>query len=87
MNKTTSKMPDCPSCAGNGAVYEEPSGYFCRTCQKAFDDDPDEGGDYSEYDPSWRLQRQEAKEKRKREQAEARRKLPAGFRFSGRVRR
>jgi DNA-directed RNA polymerase subunit RPC12/RpoP len=85
MSKTT-KLPDCPDCGSNRAVYEEPTGYFCRTCHKAFDDSPDEGGDYSGYDPSWRMMREEEQEERKRQQAEAQRKRPVGFRVSGRTR-
>jgi DNA modification methylase len=85
MGKPTTKLPDCPSCADNRAVYEEPIGWFCVNCQVAFDDSPDEGGDYSTSDPSWRMQREEERAKRKRQRVEAQSKLPPGFRFSGRV--
>ena len=85
MSKTAAKLPDCPSCASNKAVYEEPTGYWCTTCQKAFDDDPDEGGDYYT-DPTRRLELADEREKRKRQEAEARKRLPPGFRFSRGVR-
>lgn len=73
------KMPDCPLCGDNRAVYEDGErDFYCRTCQQAFG--PDDGGDYSSHDPSWRMQREEEREKRKRERAAADRTLPCGFR-------
>ena len=78
MTKPT-KLPDCPSCGDNRAVYAEPTGYYCRTCQVVFDDDPNEGGDYSSHDPSWRMQREEARAERKKREQAKRRALPPGF--------
>jgi hypothetical protein len=77
---STTKLPDCPSCADNRNVYEEPIGYFCTLCQVAFDGDPGEGGDYSSSDPSWRLQREEERAKRKRQEQAKRAAMPPGFR-------
>ncbi len=53
----------CPFCKKRGAVYDGDRRYYCPSCKKLFDDDPDEGGDYSAYHASWRLERQE-REKR-----------------------
>jgi len=60
-----STMPRCIRCGSNAAVYHDGDrNYFCRTCKICFDDDPEEGGDYSMYDPAWRLQREENRRER-----------------------
>ena len=38
-----------------------------------FDDEPEEGGDYSAYDPSWRMEREEREKQRKLERAQKQR--------------
>ena len=73
------KLPDCPQCGDNRAVYEDGQrDFYCRTCQVAFG--PDDGGDYPSHDPSWRMQREEERAARKRQQAARQRALPPGFR-------
>lgn len=55
-----SVLPDCPRCGDNRLVFEDDDrGLWCNYCKIAFDNDPDEGGDYSN-DPTKRLERQEA---------------------------
>lgn len=67
-------MPKCPCCGSSKQVY--PDGhrnFFCRTCKRVFDNEPDEGGEYSDFDPSWRMEREERKG-RKRRNREGRRR-------------
>ncbi len=65
--ETTKVQPArCPRCNRRGT----PQGvcgdmFYCRRCDAVFDSEPDEGGDYSDYDPSYRLQRQERWARRK----------------------
>lgn len=48
----------CPMC--NRKSQQAPTGrYWCRWCEAMFDDDPLEGGDYSDRNPSARIERQE----------------------------
>lgn len=57
--------PNCPQCRRSRNVV--PSGnshWFCKGCKGTFDDDPDEGGTYSDRNPAARLEREE----RQREQ-------------------
>lgn len=52
-------MVRCPKCGriqpsrGNNAVY------FCDHCRMMFDDNPDEGGDWSDRNPAARIERAE----------------------------
>ena len=49
----------CPKC-GRPKPYKSPDAlYWCDHCKGMFDDQPDEGGDYSSRDPSARLEKQE----------------------------
>ena len=55
----------CPKCGrkqtkrpGTDAIY------YCTVCHVQFDNDPDEGGDYSQYDPAWRLEKQKRRRSR-----------------------
>ena len=59
-------MPQCPWCGRRNQIY--PHGereYWCRRCNRVFDDDPDEGGDYYS-DPSRRMERREELRRRPR---------------------
>lgn len=52
--------PKCPRCGTNKHV--RPHGvvgdlYRCGKCSGTFDDDPEEGGDYSDRNPAARLER------------------------------
>ena len=41
------KIPRCPRCDGKGEAV--PGGlYRCSRCKGCYDDDPEEGGDYSD---------------------------------------
>ena len=52
--------PPCPLCRTNAKVKRMgPKEYICKRCKGLFDSDPNEGGDYSSYDPSARIERQE----------------------------
>jgi ribosomal protein L37AE/L43A len=51
--------PQCPHCGKKGRVVRAGAMWRCRTCEGFFDDEPDEGGDYSDRDPTARLERQE----------------------------
>lgn len=54
-------MPSCPRCRSRKHVYAEGlKSYWCRSCKVCFDDDPSEGGDYSDRFPEARLLREEA---------------------------
>ena len=56
---STPPTVDCPGCGRSQARQGTDTIYWCDVCQCQFDDDPDEGGDYSGRDPSWRLEREE----------------------------
>ena len=58
-------MIPCPWCKTSQFVYEHGEReYFCRQCRRLFDDDPDEGGDYSSRNPAARLEREERRKYR-----------------------
>ena len=64
-SKPGPKGQRCPACDGQ-LVAQGSSGFFaCRKCGGIVDSDPDEGGDYSDRDPSARLQRQERRKPRR----------------------
>lgn len=57
--------PRCPRCNRRKSVVQRLDGdYLCTHCSAMFDNDPDEGGDYSERNPAARLERQERKRRR-----------------------
>jgi ribosomal protein L37AE/L43A len=62
---TTPHTPSvaCPGCGKRFPKRGPDAIYFCGKCRCQFDDDPDEGGDYSS-DPSKRIEYQEAKKMR-----------------------
>ena len=47
----------CPRCNSKGTPQGEL--LWCRRCQLLFDEEPDEGGDYSDRNPAARLEREE----------------------------
>ena len=49
----------CPGCRRTQPQQGPQTIYWCQHCEAQFDDDPDEGGDYSDRSPSARLERQE----------------------------
>jgi len=69
-----SDLPDCPSCGDNRSVHKDGDrNFFCTLCKVEFDDNPDEGGDYS-INPTKRIERQEAWAARQRERRHRRAK-------------
>lgn len=65
-------MPDCPQCGGNRTYKfnDDPNDltHRCRQYDAFFEPD-DEGGNYC-IDPTRRMQREEAREKKERQQSE-----------------
>jgi hypothetical protein len=62
----TKTLPRCPWC-GSKQVYEDGErNFFCRTCKRVFDNDPNEGSDYSDRNPAARIEREEREADRKR---------------------
>jgi hypothetical protein len=56
----------CPKCGRRQNKSTLPDAmYWCGVCQVQFDDDPDEGGDYSARNPAARLEREERNRGRK----------------------
>jgi hypothetical protein len=52
--------PPCIRCGSRKDVGEAGERrWFCHGCKVLFDEDPDEGGDYSTGDPSRRMEREE----------------------------
>lgn len=49
----------CPKCGRKQPVRSSDALYRCPVCQVTFDNDPDEGGTYSDRDPAARLEREE----------------------------
>ena len=50
----------CPKCGRNQKQPQGDTGeYWCKVCQMRYDDDPDEGGNYSDFNPTWRLEKSE----------------------------
>lgn len=55
--------PRCPRCQSKGVPQADM--YWCRRCEGLYDDDPDEGGDHSTFNPAARLEREERRQQRK----------------------
>jgi hypothetical protein len=49
----------CPGCQRPQSRRGPDAIYWCNHCRCQFDDTPDEGGDFSDRDPAWRLEREE----------------------------
>jgi len=63
--------PACPRCRTGKHVRPVRGDLFeCTRCHAVFDEDPDEGGDYSDKNPSARLERQERQMKRQRKRGD-----------------
>ncbi len=61
--KTTRRAPGvyvhCPRCGEEYRVTATIGYFYCQTCQMVFDDNPHEGGDYSDQNPGIRIERDE----------------------------
>lgn len=75
--------PKCPRCGRKGKVCG--SLYRCDFGH-LFDDEPNEGSDFDDRDPSRRLEREEEMQLARRHNAEGRGRAKQGFRFGGRSR-
>ncbi len=65
---TTMKCPFCNS-KRIDVIDKPPHGVFrCTDCERLFDDEPDEGGDFSSRDASRRMEREEARAAKRRAQ-------------------
>lgn len=53
----------CPGCNRPQPLRGPDAIYWCEHCRCQYDADPEEGGDYSTYDPAWRIERAEARAK------------------------
>jgi ribosomal protein L37AE/L43A len=56
---TTNATVSCPRCSRKQPRRTPDAIYWCENCRCQFDDDPDEGGDYSSRNPAARLEREE----------------------------
>jgi len=56
-------MTTCPFCRSKRIVQLSPHLFRCHTCEAIFDDDPNEGGDYSDDPVRSALMREAAEEK------------------------
>ena len=67
--------PPCINCGKTKHVGEAGDRrWYCHRCKVLFDDAPDEGdGDFSDSDPTWRLQREETRDAAAAENARRRR--------------
>lgn len=61
MSKPKTQQVKCPKC-GRKQDYTGPDAlYYCKHCRAYHDDDPDEGGDFSN-NPTRRIERHEERE-------------------------
>jgi len=65
MNKATTEQVRCPGCGGKQPKRTADAIYYCSRCQCQFDDDPGEGGDHSEFNAGWRMERAERRKGRR----------------------
>lgn len=61
---TVQERVRCPGCGGTQPKRTADAIYWCPTCRCQFDDDPDEGGTYSDRNPAARLLREERQRER-----------------------
>lgn len=61
LNMSTNTKPKCPQCGRIKAVVQAGEFFHCNKCGATFDNEPDEGGDYSDRNPAARLERAERK--------------------------
>jgi len=67
-------FPPCPRCrTGKHAVPHGQREFFCNRCKGLYDDDPDEGGTYSDFNAAVRIEREERAAERRKQQQHKRR--------------
>ena len=60
MSAKPNTNPPCPRCGTNRHSNAMCDGqFYCSSCQGLYDRDGEEGGDYSDRDPSARIEREE----------------------------
>jgi hypothetical protein len=69
-SEPTITMP-CPQC-GRRISAPLATYFYCRYCRLCFDDDPNDGGDYSDRNPAARIEREERRKARARAKAKRR---------------
>lgn len=60
------KPPPCPCCGNRSNIQCIAETFKCLRCGGLYDSEPDEGGSYSEFNPSWRMEREERERERRR---------------------
>ncbi len=62
-------MPACPRCRTSKEVGHQGEGnlYVCHRCKGLFDNDPNEGGDHSDFNPAIRLEREDRRREHQRQ--------------------
>lgn len=69
-----SSFPPCPWCrTSKHAVPHGQGEFFCGWCKGLYDDDPDEGGTYSDFNAAVRIEREERAAERRKQQQHKRR--------------
>lgn len=69
-----SDLPACPRCGNNrNSVPNGTRQWYCKRCKGLYDDMPNEGGDYSDFNAGVRLEREERRQERQRERRGGRR--------------
>ena len=62
----------CPKC-GRKQLYRSPDAlYRCGPCGVTFDNDPDEGGTYSDFNAGLRIEREEREQAKRKDRLNAR---------------
>lgn len=70
----------CPKCGTPQTPGAGQTIFFCHKCRMQFDNDPDEGGDFSDRNPAARLEREDRRRSRSREIAAERIRRSVGRR-------
>jgi len=64
----TTPLPACPGCGSNrhaNAMADDQ--FYCSRCQCLYDNDPDEGGTHSDFNPAVRIERDERRREREQQ--------------------
>lgn len=59
-------QPKCPMCGSTKADKGKDGTYRCTRCDAWFDDNPDEGSDFSDRNPAARMEREERQKERRK---------------------
>lgn len=64
-NRPPIAPPPCPQCGNKSGIQQIGLTFKCPRCRALYDNDPDEGGTFSDRNPSARLDRQDRERQRK----------------------